>query len=266
MLNGIIFLRAPLAPEWRASSSPRNVAPRNRSLLRTSRSSHVVRHDDFRNLWHRKVRTGLTCLGMAVAVCAVVTMIGVADVFEQAVGKLLETRGVDLVVTRAGVAQRIASTSEYRPEVSIRAASRGEERGADARGRRLVPGQQPRRGIRHGLGHSWPHVRRAAFQERSQAQTRRHAARSSWVRSSPRPSARRSATRSRSRANNSRLSGSIRASICLRIAWPSSRSATCNSSWIVQNQVTAFMIVVEDSPKKKEQDRRTRQGDRRPSR
>jgi putative ABC transport system permease protein len=63
-----------------------------------------------RNLWHRKIRTGLTCLGMAVAVCAVVTMIGVADVFEQAVSKLLESRGVDLVVTRAGVAQRIAGT------------------------------------------------------------------------------------------------------------------------------------------------------------
>jgi putative ABC transport system permease protein len=47
---------------------------------------------------------------MGVAVCALVTMIGVADVFEQAVSKLLETRGVDLVVTRAGVAQRIAGT------------------------------------------------------------------------------------------------------------------------------------------------------------
>jgi len=63
-----------------------------------------------RNLWNRKIRTGLTCLGMGVAVCAVVTMIGVADVFEQAVAKLLETRGVDLVVTRGGVAQRVAGT------------------------------------------------------------------------------------------------------------------------------------------------------------
>jgi putative ABC transport system permease protein len=47
---------------------------------------------------------------MAVAVTAIVTMIGVADVFEQAVAKLLETRGIDLVVTRAGVAQKVAST------------------------------------------------------------------------------------------------------------------------------------------------------------
>jgi putative ABC transport system permease protein len=63
-----------------------------------------------RNLWNRKIRTGLTCLGMGVAVCAVVTMIGIADVFEQAVAKLLEARGVDLVVTRAGVAQRVAAS------------------------------------------------------------------------------------------------------------------------------------------------------------
>ena len=41
-------------------------------------------------------------------------MIGVADVFEKAVGKLLETRGVDLVVNRAGVAQRIASSLNIR--------------------------------------------------------------------------------------------------------------------------------------------------------
>jgi putative ABC transport system permease protein len=63
-----------------------------------------------RNLWYRKVRTLLTVLGLAVAVCAVVTMIGVADVFQQAVSQLLETRNVDLVVTRAGVAQRLVST------------------------------------------------------------------------------------------------------------------------------------------------------------
>jgi putative ABC transport system permease protein len=64
----------------------------------------------FRNLWQRKIRTALTCLGMAVAVCAVVTMIGVAEIFEEGVTKLLETRGVDLVVTRGGVAQRVVST------------------------------------------------------------------------------------------------------------------------------------------------------------
>src|SRR5262249_27699878 len=41
-----------------------------------------------RNLWNRKVRSFLTAGGLAVAVCAVVTLIGVADVFEQAVTQL----------------------------------------------------------------------------------------------------------------------------------------------------------------------------------
>src|SRR5262249_41954439 len=68
-----------------------------------------------RNLWHRKVRTALTCLGMGVAVCAVVTMFGVADVFEQAVVKMYNTRDVDIVVTRAGVAQIVAGKIDDAP-------------------------------------------------------------------------------------------------------------------------------------------------------
>ncbi len=63
-----------------------------------------------RNLLQRKVRSGLTCLGMGVAVCAIVTMLGVADVFEQAVSQLFASRDVDLIVTRAGAAQRAAAT------------------------------------------------------------------------------------------------------------------------------------------------------------
>ncbi len=64
----------------------------------------------WRNLLQRKVRSGLTCLGMGVAVCAIVTMLGVADVFEQAVSQLFASRDVDLIVTRAGAAQRAAAT------------------------------------------------------------------------------------------------------------------------------------------------------------
>lgn len=63
-----------------------------------------------RNVAQRKIRSALTCLGMAVAVCAVVTMIGVSDVFENAVSEMLETRDVDLVVSRAGAAQKVASS------------------------------------------------------------------------------------------------------------------------------------------------------------
>jgi putative ABC transport system permease protein len=63
-----------------------------------------------RNVGQRKIRSALTCLGMAVAVCAVVTMIGVSDVFESAVSQMLETRDVDLVISRAGAAQKVASS------------------------------------------------------------------------------------------------------------------------------------------------------------
>jgi putative ABC transport system permease protein len=47
---------------------------------------------------------------MGVAVCAIVTMLGVADVFEQAVTQLFTSRDVQIIVTRAGAAQRIAAT------------------------------------------------------------------------------------------------------------------------------------------------------------
>lgn len=63
-----------------------------------------------RNLWNRKVRSLLTAAGMSVAVCAVITLIGVADVFEQSVTRLLETRDVDMVVTKAKSPQRTNST------------------------------------------------------------------------------------------------------------------------------------------------------------
>lgn len=63
-----------------------------------------------RNLMQRKVRTSLTCLGMGVAVCAIVTMLGVADVFEKAVTQMFTSRDVEIIVTRAGVAQRVAAT------------------------------------------------------------------------------------------------------------------------------------------------------------
>lgn len=63
-----------------------------------------------KNLLHRKTRSGLTCLGIGVAVCGVVTLIGVSHGFEQAIGAMFETRGVDIVVNRANSPQRLMST------------------------------------------------------------------------------------------------------------------------------------------------------------
>ncbi|MCI0682853.1 MAG: ABC transporter permease [Gemmataceae bacterium] len=62
-----------------------------------------------KNVWRRKVRSILTCTSMAVAVCAVISMLGTAEGYERSFAGLYETRSVDLVVVRAGITQRIAS-------------------------------------------------------------------------------------------------------------------------------------------------------------
>ncbi len=56
----------------------------------------------FKNLFRRPARTMLTVLGLAVAVGAVVSLVGVATGFKDSFMKLYESRDVDLVVTRAG--------------------------------------------------------------------------------------------------------------------------------------------------------------------
>jgi putative ABC transport system permease protein len=62
-----------------------------------------------KNVWRRKIRSFLTCTSMAIAVCAVVAMLGTAEGYERSFAALYETRAVDLVVVRAGITQRIAS-------------------------------------------------------------------------------------------------------------------------------------------------------------
>jgi putative ABC transport system permease protein len=58
-----------------------------------------------RNLLNRKVRSALTCLGMGIAVCTVVSLFGVIEAYEGAALRMFQTREVDIVVSRAGVAQ-----------------------------------------------------------------------------------------------------------------------------------------------------------------
>jgi ABC-type lipoprotein release transport system permease subunit len=62
-----------------------------------------------KNLWRRKVRSFLTCTSMAIAVCAVLSMLGTAEGYEQSFAALFEARDTDLVVIEAGKAQRISS-------------------------------------------------------------------------------------------------------------------------------------------------------------
>jgi len=55
----------------------------------------------FRNVLRRRIRSTLTMTGMAVAVTAVVALVGLADGFRQSMLKLYVDRGVSLIVTRA---------------------------------------------------------------------------------------------------------------------------------------------------------------------
>lgn len=63
----------------------------------------------WKNVWRRPVRSGLTVLGVAVAIGAVVALVGIADGFRRQFVQLYERRGVDLVVVRGGVTERLTS-------------------------------------------------------------------------------------------------------------------------------------------------------------
>ncbi len=63
----------------------------------------------FKNVWRRKVRSILTATSMAIAVCAVIAMLGTAEGYEKSLGDLYEARGTDIVVVQSGKVQRIAS-------------------------------------------------------------------------------------------------------------------------------------------------------------
>lgn len=56
---------------------------------------HVI----FRGLWRRPVRTGLTVLGIAVGIGAVVALVGMASGYEKSVVKQLEVVGIDIIVS-----------------------------------------------------------------------------------------------------------------------------------------------------------------------
>jgi putative ABC transport system permease protein len=62
-----------------------------------------------KNLLRRKARTLLTILGVAVAMCTIVTLRGIAHGFERSFLENLEHRGTDLVVTQGGVPNQLGS-------------------------------------------------------------------------------------------------------------------------------------------------------------
>lgn len=62
-----------------------------------------------KNLLRRKVRTLLTTMGLAVAVGAMVALVGVASGFERSVLDTFQKRGVDIVVLAAGAPNQLSS-------------------------------------------------------------------------------------------------------------------------------------------------------------
>lgn len=77
------------------------------STVRTADPTKKIFHMWFstlllKNLLRRKFRSGLTCIGFAVAVGTTVALIGVSESFERVWLKSMTSRGFDIIVTEAG--------------------------------------------------------------------------------------------------------------------------------------------------------------------
>ena len=74
-----------------------------------------------RNLCRRKIRTSLTCVGLAIAVGTMVALLGISDGFERSTVESFEGRGVDIVVVADGVLDQLNSDLDERAADRIRA-------------------------------------------------------------------------------------------------------------------------------------------------
>jgi putative ABC transport system permease protein len=62
-----------------------------------------------KNLFRRGIRTLLTVVGLAIGISAVVAMMGIAWGFERSFRAIQESKGIDLMIVRAGVSDQITS-------------------------------------------------------------------------------------------------------------------------------------------------------------
>ncbi len=72
-----------------------------------------------KNLIRRPIRSALTVVGLSVAICAVVALVGIAEGFKRSFLELYQQRGVDLVVLRAGASDYLTSTLDQSLEDRI---------------------------------------------------------------------------------------------------------------------------------------------------
>ncbi len=74
-----------------------------------------------KNIARRRFRSTFTVVGVAMAVGAVVALVGVSSGFQEAFLGLYQQRGIDMVVIRAHVTERLSSALDERIEASLRA-------------------------------------------------------------------------------------------------------------------------------------------------
>ena len=74
-----------------------------------------------RNMLNRSVRTSLTVLGLSVGIAAVMVLTGIAWGFERSFMAIYQTKGIDLVVVRAGISNQLSSNLDASLGPKIRA-------------------------------------------------------------------------------------------------------------------------------------------------
>lgn len=73
-----------------------------------------------RNLIRRRTRTLLTATGLAVAIAAVLDLVGISWNFERSFLTLFVGKGIDLVVVRAGISNQLSSTLDQKLGQTLR--------------------------------------------------------------------------------------------------------------------------------------------------
>ncbi|WP_435010551.1 ABC transporter permease [Tundrisphaera lichenicola] len=74
-----------------------------------------------RNMLNRKARTLLTVLGLSVGIAAVMILTGIAWGFEKSFMAIYQTKGIDLVVVRAGIGNQLSSNLDIGVVDQVRA-------------------------------------------------------------------------------------------------------------------------------------------------
>ncbi len=67
-----------------------------------------------KNVLNRPVRTALTALGLSVAIAAVVILVGISWNFERAFLAIYRSKGIDMIVVRAGSSNQLSSSLDVR--------------------------------------------------------------------------------------------------------------------------------------------------------